>query len=163
MSLSQWVTHASANAYRSQNNGAGGFAYDYTKAPTNLPSLFETIGRSGSLEDLNALEGVWNISVCDMGTHSDWNTDFTAEDEVVAQSRYGLQAFPCCCGPKCMQTKDFIESAQMGGFETVVYRCKKQLAACDAWPEGVTEVDYGKAGKITKQEPSGGTCVYGDD
>ncbi len=78
---SQWMTHCSAAAYRSQNNGAGGFAYDYTKASTNLPGLFVAIGTTGSLEKLNALEALWNLSVCDMGTNSDWNSDFTPKPD----------------------------------------------------------------------------------
>lgn len=66
---SQWVTHSSATAYRSQNNGACGFAYDYTEASTNLPGLFGAVGKTGSLENLNALEGLWNLSVYDRVEH----------------------------------------------------------------------------------------------
>lgn len=149
------VTYSSALAYRSQNNGVGGFAYDSTKAPSNLPSIFEDVGR-GSFDNLNALEGTWNISVCDMGTHSDWNTDFTQSNP---SSTYGDMAFPCCCGPQCSQTKDFVSSAQMENFDTIVVSCKAQLSNCNAWPAGVTEIDFGQAGKITKDNIGGNICV----
>ena len=149
-------------AYRSQNNGVGGFNYDYTKAPTNLESIFQAVADTHSFDNLNALEGVWNISVCDMGTHADWNNDFTSAQPYNAQwSPYGDMAFPCCCGPQCSQTKDFIQSAQMNNFDTIYSNCKTQLQSCDAWPPGATEVDFGGAGVITKKSPnSDNQCVY---
>ena len=51
----------------------------------------------------------------------------------------------------------------MNNFDTVVYNCKKQLQSCDAWPEGVTEINYGDSGSIKKEEPNDNKCVVPDD
>ena len=51
----------------------------------------------------------------------------------------------------------------MENLDTIYTTCKKQLALCDAWPPGVTVIDFGEAGTITKQTPSGNTCVFNAD
>ncbi|KAI9760528.1 MAG: hypothetical protein M4579_001613 [Chaenotheca gracillima] len=138
-----WVTTSSAKSYRAQNNGVGGFNYDYTTVPKDMPSLFEE-AKSGSLEQFNGLEGTWNISVCDMGTNADWNQDFTIDDE----DSDANPPVPCCCGPKCSQTADFVRSANMNNFDTLVSWCKGQLSSCEKWPPEVTSIDYGDSGTI---------------
>jgi len=158
----KWATRSSALAYRAQNGGAGGFAYDYTLAPSNLPALLTVVKETGTLDSLHAIEGVYNISVCDMGTHSDWNGDFTQKLMTTTNSMYNSGSlfnslaffFPCCCGPGCTQTAEFIRSSNMENFRTIFDTCVQQMSDCDAWPQGVTEIDYGGAGKI-KREPQG--------
>lgn len=51
----------------------------------------------------------------------------------------------------------------MESFDTICSKCKKQLALSDAWPPGVTVIGFGEAGTITKQTPSGNTCVFNAD
>ena len=38
----------------------------------------------------------------------------------------------------------------MNNFDTIYNSCKQQLASCDAWPEGATEVDFGESGTIDR-------------
>ena len=152
-----WVTKSSAASYRAQNGGVGGFNYDQTTPPTNLTDVLTEVGQSGTLDGLHTLPGVWNISVCDMGTHNDWNGDFT-QKPMVTENKDNLSFFfPCCCGPQCTQTPDFIKSAQMENFKTIYDTCKTQLTLCEAWPPGVTSIDFGKAGVITNKH-----CLKGD-
>jgi len=89
-------------------------------------------------------EGAFTIPVCDVGDNTDW---------------MGI-GMPCCCGKflfhsflpssarnvsadwglvlgvECKDTKSFMESAKMGGFNPVEKKCKK------IFPEDTT-VDYG--------------------
>ena len=51
----------------------------------------------------------------------------------------------------------------MENFDTIVHTCRRQLARCDAWSAGVTKIDYGEAGSIEKEAPSGNTCVFNAD
>lgn len=149
-----WVTAGSAASYRAQNNGSGGFAYNQSDTSIDLIDTLTKVGKTGTLDSLRTMPGVWNISVCDMGSHNDWNGDFTSKPMVTENKSCLKFFFPCCCGPGCLQTRDFVRSAQMDGFKTIVHTCRKQLRSCTAWPPGVASIDFGKAGTITNQ-----TCV----
>ena len=67
------------------------------------------------------------------------------------QDGLGGFLFPCCCGAGCKQTADFVRAAQMENFQTIVKGCRGQLRRCEAWPEGVEEVDFGGAGKVERK------------
>ena len=117
------------------------------------------MGQEKSLDGLNALEGVWNISVCDMGNHSDWNGDYSQKNMVTLNQNYNSNSntnpgffFPCCCGNGCSQTEAFVQGSQMNNFQTIYNSCKVQMSQCSAWPAGVTEINYGQAGTIKKQD-----------
>jgi hypothetical protein len=51
---------------------------------------------------------------------------------------------PCCCGENCKDTKDFVEAANLKGFQTLLYGCEQQLKGSGIAFE---DVDYG-FGKI---------------
>ena len=152
----QWVTLSSARSFRAINKQIGGFDYNHANVPATLPNLAQSIVGKGSLDDLAAMEGVWTLPVCDMGKHSDWNSDFTAT--IANADNAILPNCPCCWGPNCSQTKNFIQAAQMNNFDTIHDRCKAQLRSCAAWPPGVTEIDFGDSGKITQNKDSNGNC-----
>lgn len=63
----------------------------------------------------------------------DWNTQYANRS-----SRYGV--LPCCCGENCKDTKDFVEAANLKGFQTLLYGCEQQLKG-----SGIefADVDYG--------------------
>lgn len=152
-----WVTAGSAASYRAQNGGMGGFEYDQTTAPANITNILTQVGKTGTLDGLRTMPGVWNLSVCDMGMHSDWNADFT-QNPMVTENKDDLSFFfPCCCGPNCLQTHDFIQSAQMENFKTIFHTCRRQMQPCKAWPPGVVSIDFGDAGVLTND-----SCVDGD-
>ena len=81
--------------------------------------------------------------MCDMGTNKGWNADFTAGTAKV---------LPCCCGPKCAQTQDWVLNARMNNFDTLVEVCKDQMSQCNLWPEGVQEIFYGDSGSIKRKD-----------
>ena len=70
--------------------------------------------------------------MCDMGANN-WNTAYGAKP-----TRFGLM--PCCCGPNCSETKDFIKAANMQGFQTVLHACQAQLQKTSI---EYADVDYG--------------------
>ena len=152
-----WVTKGSANSYRAQNNGVGGFNYDSTQAPGNVTGVIEQVGLTHSLDGLRTVPGVWNISVCDMGDHSDWNVDYSVKAQTTTSQDDLAFIFPCCCGPQCSQTQAWVAAANMNNFKTLVANCQRQMALCKAWPADVTTIDYGKAGQIHKKN-----CLEGD-
>ena len=158
-----WVTQSSAASFRAQNGGVGGFNYDQTQPPANLSDILTTVSKTQSLSSLSALAGVWNISVCDMGTHNDWNADFTQKPLTTQNQEYKDGAlsffFPCCCGPQCTQTHDFIQSSQMENFKTIYETCQTQMTLCSAWPPGVDSIDFGDAGTITRKGCSTASSV----
>ena len=47
---------------------------------------------------------------------------------------------PCCCGKDCKDTKDFVEAANLKGFQTLLYGCEQQLKGSGI---DFASIDYG--------------------
>jgi len=64
--------------------------------------------------------GIWTLPVCDVGSHSDWVADYSA------------QMMPCCCGARndtgvgCRETIEFFEKAHIAGVDSVNKICATQ-------------------------------------
>jgi hypothetical protein len=115
-----------------------------------LEQAFSSNGSVSPFEQGAGWVGTWTLPVCDMGTNN-WNTLYG-----IKPTRFGLM--PCCCGinfpflplpftpnlkpsnilrvlgPSCSETKDFIQAANMQGFQTVLHACQAQLQQ--------TSIDY---------------------
>jgi hypothetical protein len=75
--------------------------------------------------------GNWNITVCDMGDHLEWN------------GQYGESSMaPCCCGHNCEDTKTFVQLANLHGVQSYLKQCRKQLKGTDL---DFDDIDYGFA------------------
>jgi hypothetical protein len=121
------ITKASAAAFR-----IGRYNYTEDMATQELRNAIASNGALSPWEDGAGWRGTWTIPVCDLGANN-WNTQFDN-----TSSRYGV--LPCCCGPDCKDTKDFVQAANMVGFQTLLYGCEQQLkgTAID-----FKQVDYG--------------------
>jgi hypothetical protein len=84
-----------------------------------LEEAFSSNGTVSPFKQGAGWVGTWTLPVCDMGANN-WNTAYGAKP-----TRFGLM--PCCCGPNCSETKDFIKAANMQGFQTVLHACQAQL------------------------------------
>jgi hypothetical protein len=75
--------------------------------------------------------GNWNITVCDMGDHLEWN------------GQHGESSMaPCCCGHNCEDTKTFVQLANLHGVQSYLKQCRKQLKGTDL---DFDDIDYGFA------------------
>ena len=95
-----------------------------------------SVASNGTLtpfQDGPGWEGVWTIPVCDLGVHVEWNTQFGDQKE-------GLGRLPCCCGPKCADTAEFVKAAGMKNYEVLRDGCERQLKGSDI---NFSRVDYG--------------------
>jgi hypothetical protein len=121
------ITKASAGAAR-----IGRFNFTEDMAHQALRDAIASNGSLSPWDDGAGWRGTWTIPVCDMGSHN-WNTQFDNKS-----SRYGV--LPCCCGEGCRDTREFVEAANLGGFQTLLYGCEEQLEGTDV---DFGEVDYG--------------------
>ncbi len=95
-----------------------------------------SVASNGTLtpfQDGPGWEGVWTIPVCDVGSHVEWNTQFWDKKE-------GFGRLPCCCGPNCADTAEFVQAAGMKDFQTLLHGCKRQLKGTEI---DFSKVDYG--------------------
>lgn len=121
------ITKSSAGSAR-----IGRFNFTQDMAEQALHDAIASNGTLSPWDDGAGWRGTWTLPVCDMGTHN-WNTQFDAKP-----SRYGM--LPCCCGEGCSETKEFVEAANLKGFQTLLYGCEEQLKGTDVRFE---DVDYG--------------------
>ncbi|KAF1973770.1 hypothetical protein BU23DRAFT_123737 [Bimuria novae-zelandiae CBS 107.79] len=77
--------------------------------------------------------GTWTLPVCVLPASPDMNTQYGN-----TSSRYGV--LPCCCGEGCKDTKEFVEAANMKGFQTLLYGCEEQLRGTGI---EFSDIDYG--------------------
>jgi hypothetical protein len=109
--------------------------YNYTNV-TATARILDSIGSNRTLtpfQDGVKWEGVFNVPVCDIGAHIEWNTQYGDKKE-------GFGRLPCCCGPNCSDTKAFVEAAGMNGFQQLLSGCKSQLKGSDL---NFSMIDYG--------------------
>ena len=117
------VTESSARAFEFMK-------YNYTNNVA-LQQLHASLFNATSNPVLDGARwpGNWNITVCDMGDHLEWN------------GRYGESSMaPCCCGHNCEDTKIFVQLANLHGDQSYLKQCRKQLKGTDLDFKGI---DYG--------------------
>ncbi|KAH0538828.1 hypothetical protein FGG08_004604 [Glutinoglossum americanum] len=127
------ITKSSALAWR-----RAGFNYTQDIAKDRILESITSNGTLTPFKDGAAWEGVWTIPVCDVGNHTNWNVQYGGK------KKHRYDYLPCCCGPDCKDTKDFVKAANLKGFQTLLRGCKAQLKV-----EGMdySKVDYGFAWK----------------
>ena len=123
----QDITKASARAYR-----VAKFNFTHADEMAQLEAALASNGTTIPFEQGPGWVGTWTLPVCDMGTNN-FNTQYGAKP-----TRFGMM--PCCCGPNCSETKQFIQAANMQGFQTVLHACQTQLKTVGMRFE---DVDYG--------------------
>lgn len=121
------ITKASAAAYR-----VAKFNFTHADETAQLEEAFASNGTVSPFEQGAGWVGTWTLPVCDMGANN-WNTQYGAKP-----TRFGY--LPCCCGPSCSETKEFIAAANMEGFQTVLHACQGQLKDSSIRYE---DVEYG--------------------
>ena len=89
--------------------------YTSAVAEQRLQVAFAHPGNYTPFSDGASWEGVFNITVCDVGARGDW---------VVA---YGGKTLPCCCGAGCVDTADFIQKSNLSQTSDWCKVCSKQI------------------------------------
>lgn len=124
------IAKASGGAWRQ-----GGFNYTQELASKRIMASITSNGSLRPFRDGAGWEGTWNLPVCDLGNHSDWNSPYGKSGK---PNKYDY--LPCCCGPDCRDTKAFAKASNMAGMQTYIHGCKEQLNGSDV---DFDKVDYG--------------------
>jgi hypothetical protein len=118
------ITKSAARAWEHVGNS------DYTN-DIALSRLQDSLASNGTLtpfKDGPAWEGIFPFPVCDVGDHIDW------------VGQYGDRVLPCCCGPKCRDTRTFVRAANLNHSSSFLKACREQLKYSDV---DFDSVDYG--------------------
>lgn len=106
----------------------GGNNYTNEMDLSNILNSNDSCSGSNPWIDQAGYPGVFRLPVCDVG------------NSVVWISAYDPHQLPCCCGPNCSQTGDFMKAANLQHNKKWRKMCKKQLKGSSI---NFKDIDFG--------------------
>ena len=110
---------------------AAGHNYTYEVAKRRILDAVASPKTLNPFGDGAGWEGVYTLPVCDVGDHKDWLPEYGSQS---------TNKLPCCCGFNCVDTRNFIETANLNKSVDFWIQCKKQLHSTDL---DFSKIDYG--------------------